>query len=311
MPSACHRGIDAMKNKLRIQGLLTTLAALLVLLSGCQTKQANSSTVATYSGGQVTQASLYKELKQSPTTKTVLANLLIYRALDHAYGKSVSTKAVNTTYDSYQKQYGENFTSFLTQNGFSKASFRQSIRTNLLSEVALKKLKKVTNSQLKEAWKTYQPKVTVQHILTSDEATAKQVISDLAAGKDFTTLAKTYSIDTATKDNGGKTSFEATSKSFDSTFKDAAYKLKNGDYTQSPVKVTNGYEVIKMVNHPAKGSFESNKEALTANVYAKWSRNSSVMQRVISQVLKDQHVTIKDKDLSDALDSYKQSVAKD
>ena len=151
MPSACHRGIDAMKNKLRIQGLLTTLAALLVLLSGCQTKQANSSTVATYSGGQVTQASLYKELKQSPTTKTVLANLLIYRALDHAYGKSVSTKAVNTTYDSYQKQYGENFTSFLTQNGFSKASFRQSIRTNLLSEVALKKLKKVTNSQLKEA----------------------------------------------------------------------------------------------------------------------------------------------------------------
>ncbi|MFC2676858.1 MAG: peptidylprolyl isomerase PrsA, partial [Lacticaseibacillus rhamnosus] len=28
-----------------------------------------------------------------------------------------------------------------------------------------------------------------------------------------------------------------------------------------------------------------------------------------SQVLKDQHVTIKDKDLADALDSYKQSVA--
>lgn len=300
-----------MKNKLRVNGLLATMAATVILLSGCQTKQADSQTVATYSGGQVTQASFYKELKQSPTTKTVLANLLIYRALNHAYGNAVSAKSVDATYDSYKNQYGDNFANFLSQNGFSKTGFRQSIRTNLLSEVALKKLKKVTNSQLKEAWKTYQPKVTVQHILTNDEATANQVISDLAAGKDFTTLAKTYSIDTATKDKGGKVSFESNSRSFDSTFKDAAYKLKNGEYTQSPVKVTNGYDVIKMVNHPAKGSFESNKKALTASVYAKWSRNSSIMQRVISQVLKDQHVTIKDKDLSDALDSYKQSVAKD
>ena len=298
-----------MKKKLRVPFLAAMMASSIMLLSGCQSKQADSTTVATYSGGQVTQASFYKELKQSPTTKTVLANLLIYRALNKAYGKSVSTKSVDNTYNSYKNEYGENFTSFLSQNGFSKSSFRQSIRTNLLSEVALKKLKKVTNSQLKTAWKTYQPKVTVQHILTSDESTAKQIISDLAAGKDFTTLAKTYSIDTSTKDKGGKVSFESSSKSLDSTFKDAAYKLKNGEYTQSPVKVTNGYEVIKMIEHPAKGTFSDSKKALTASVYSKWSRNSSVMQRVISQVLTDQHVTIKDKDLADALDSYKQSVA--
>lgn len=68
--------------------------------------------------------------------------------------------------------------------------------------------------------------MTVQHILTSDEDTAKQVISDLAAGKDFSMLAKTDSIDTATKDNGGKISFELNNKTLDATFKDAAYKLK-------------------------------------------------------------------------------------
>jgi foldase protein PrsA len=60
-----------------------------------------------------------------------------------------------------------------------------------------------------------------------------------------------------------------------------------------------------MVNHPAKGTFASNKKALTASVYAKWLRNSSVMQRVISQVLKNENVSIKDKDLATALDSYK------
>lgn len=293
-----------MKNKMRVPVLAAGMA-LVLLLSGCQTKQTDSQTVATYAGGKVTQQTFYKELKQSPTTKTVLANMLIYRALDHAYGKSVSDKTVNTAYDSYKQQYGNNFSEFLSQNGFSRSSFKQSLRTNYLSEVALKKLKKVSTANLKDAWKTYQPKVTVQHILTSDETTAQQVISDLAAGKDFTTLAKTYSIDTATKDKGGKVSFESTSKSLDSTFKTAAYKLKNGDYTKTPVKVTNGYEVIKMVNHPAKGTFASNKKALTASVYAKWLRNSSVMQRVISQVLKNENVSIKDKDLATALDSYK------
>ena len=289
-----------MKKKMRLKVLLASTATALLLLIGCQLNQTDQ-TVATYSGGKVTESSFYKELKQSPTTKTMLANMLIYRALNHAYGKSVSTKTVNDAYDSYKQQYGENFNAFLSQNGFSRGSFKESLRTNFLSEVALKKLKKVSKSQLKAAWKTYQPKVTVQHILTNDEDTAKQVISDLAAGKDFATLAKTDSIDTATRDNGGKISFESNNKTLDATFKDAAYKLK----TQTPVKVTNGYEVIKMINHPAKGTFTSSKKALTASVYAKWSRDSSIMQRVISQVLKNQNVTIKDKDLADALDSYK------
>lgn len=288
---------------MRLKVLLASTATALLLLSGCQSNQTDQ-TVATYSGGKVTESSFYKELKQSPTTKTMLANMLIYRALNHAYGKSVSTKTVNDAYDSYKQQYGENFDAFLSQNGFSRSSFMK-VYEPTFKWSCTEKVKKVSESQLKAAWKTYQPKVTVQHILTSDEDTAKQVISDLAAGKDFSMLAKTDSIDTATKDNGGKISFELNNKTLDATFKDAAYKLKNGDYTQTPVKVTDGYEVIKMINHPAKGTFTSSKKALTASVYAKWSRDSSIMQRVISQVLKNQHVTIKDKDLADALDSYK------
>ena len=83
-----------MKKKMRLKVLLSSTATALLLLSGCQSNQTDQ-TVATYSGGKVTESSLYKELKQSPTTKTMLANMLIYRALNHAYGKSVSTKTVN------------------------------------------------------------------------------------------------------------------------------------------------------------------------------------------------------------------------
>ena len=58
-----------MKKKLRVPFLAAMMASSIMLLSGCQSKQADSTTVATYSGGQVTQASFYKELKQSPTPK--------------------------------------------------------------------------------------------------------------------------------------------------------------------------------------------------------------------------------------------------
>lgn len=126
---------------MRLKVLLASTATALLLLSGCQSNQTDQ-TVATYSGGKVTESSFYKELKQSPTTKTMLANMLIYRALNHAYGKSVSTKTVNDAYDSYKQQYGENFDAFLSQNGFSRSSFKESLRTNFLSEVALKKVKK-------------------------------------------------------------------------------------------------------------------------------------------------------------------------
>ena len=60
-----------------------------------------------------------------------------------------------------------------------------------------------------------------------------------------------------------------------------------------------------MIKHPAKGSFSANKKALTQELYDKWANNSTIMQNVISQVLKDQKVEIKDQDLKSALDQYK------
>ena len=281
-----------MKRKTGVRALLAGIAAAALLtagLGGCGRNPA----VATYDGGEVSQQELYNELKRSPSGTTVLANLLIYKALDKEYGSSVSAKSVDDAYADYKKQYGDNFSSYLSQNGFTRKSFRQSLRTNLLSEVALKRLKKVSEDQLREAWETYRPRVTVQHILVGDESTARRVIAELKAGGDFSTLAGTYSIDTSSKDQGGTVTFEAADRNFDSTFKDAAYTLKDGD------------EIIKMVKNPGKGEFKDKKKELTETVYSKWLRDTNIMRQVISQVLKNEHVTIKDKDLANALDTYK------
>lgn len=291
-----------------VKVFLTSSAFLLALsLTGCS--KSNNTEVAQYGKNKkVTQEEFYKAIKTSLSSKTILANLLIYDALDEQYGKKLSSKAVNQEYNNYKERYGDQFASFLSQNDYTTTSFRRMIKINLLSKIALKAQIKPTNKQLKKEWKTYSPSVTVQHILTTDKNTANTVIQKLNNGTSFASLAQKYSVDSSSSSNGGKISaFNKDNKQLDSSFKEAAYKLKNGEYTTTPVKTTNGYEIIKMIKHPSKGSFEENKQDLINNLYDKWATSSTVMKNVISQTLKDQKVQIKDKDLESALDQYKGS----
>ena len=291
-----------------VKVFLTSSAFLLALnLTGCA--KSNNTEVAQYGKNKkVTQEEFYKAIKTSLSSKTILANLLIYDALNEQYGKKLSSKAVNQEYNNYKERYGDQFASFLSQNGYTTTSFRRMIKINLLSKIALKAQIKPTNKQLKKEWKTYSPSVTVQHILTTDKNTANTVIQKLNNGTSFASLAQKYSVDSSSSSNGGKISaFNKDNKQLDSSFKEAAYKLKNGEYTTTPVKTTNGYEIIKMIKHPSKGSFEENKQDLINNLYDKWATNPTVMKNVISQTLKDQKVQIKDKDLESALDQYKGS----
>ena len=291
-----------------VKVFLTSSAFLLALnLTGCS--KSNNTEVAQYGKNKkVTQEEFYKAIKTSLSSKTILANLLIYDALNEQYGKKLSSKAVNQEYNNYKERYGDQFASFLSQNDYTTTSFRRMIKINLLSKIALKAQIKPTNKQLKKEWKTYSPSVTVQHILTTDKNTANTVIQKLNNGTSFASLAQKYSVDCSSSSNGGKISeFNKDNKQMDSSFKEAAYKLKNGEYTTTPVKTTNGYEIIKMIKHPSKGSFEENKQDLINNLYDKWATNPTVMKNVISQTLKDQKVQIKDKDLESALDQYKGS----
>ena len=289
--------------------VLLTSAAFLLALSRTGCSKSNNAAVAQYGKNKkVTQEEFYKAIKTSLSSKTILANLLIYDAFNEQYGKKLSSKAVNQEYNNYKERYGDQFASFLSQNDYTTTSFRRMIKINLLSKIALKAQIKPTNKQLKKEWKTYSPSVTVQHILTTDKNTANTVIQKLNNGTSFASLAQKYSVDSSSSSNGGKISaFNKDNKQLDSSFKEAAYKLKNGEYTTTPVKTTNGYEIIKMIKHPSKGSFEENKQNLINNLYDKWATSSTVMKNVISQTLKDQKVQIKDKDLESALDQYKGS----
>ncbi|WP_225046997.1 peptidylprolyl isomerase [Lacticaseibacillus kribbianus] len=278
-------------------------------LAGCSS---GSATVANMKGAKITKDEYYEQMKTSSDGgEATLRNMIVEKALEQQYGKKVTTKQVTTQYNNVKKSYeaqGQDFASALTQAGLTSKSFKDQIKTSLLSEVALKDLKKPTQKQLDKQYKAYYPKITVQHILVAKKAKATEIINLLKKKNTtayFSTLAKKYSTDTGTASDGGKlTAFDNTDTQLDSTFKAAAIKLKTGEFTTTPVKTTYGYHIIRAIKAPEKGSEASLKKTLTKQLYTTWQSDQTVMTGIIKKVLVKAKVNIKDSDLKNVLSTY-------
>ena len=291
-----------MKKYIRKAAAVIAVASMALSTAACSN---GGKTVASYKGGKITQQEYYDEMKKSQSGKTALANMIINRVLEQQYGNKVSKKQVDKQYNNYKKQYGSQFDAVLQQNGMTASSFKQNLKTNLLTEAALKDIKKISKSQEDKVWKDYQPKVKVQHILVSKKSKAEEITNELKNGKSFKSLVKKYSLDTGTKNDEGKLpAFDSTDSSLDPAFKKAAFKLKTGETTKSPVKSQSGYHVIRMIKHPAKGSFASHKKEIDDQIYQTMSQDQQTMHDVLAKVIKKAGVDIKDKDLKDVLASY-------
>jgi peptidyl-prolyl cis-trans isomerase C len=89
-----------------------------------------------------------------------------------------------------------------------------------------------------------QEEVHARHILVKTEDEAKEIIKELDAGKDFAELAKAKSTD-PNKSEGGDLGYFGKGRMV-KEFEDAAFALKKGEYTKTPVKTQFGYHVIKI-----------------------------------------------------------------
>jgi peptidyl-prolyl cis-trans isomerase C len=104
--------------------------------------------------------------------------------------------------------------------------------------------------------------IKASHILVSTEAEAKAVIADLNKGGDFAAIAKKRSTDPG-KDNGGDLGWFSREDMLPA-FSDAAFALKKGEYTKTPVQTQFGWHIIKLEDRrtPAPPSFEDAKPEL-------------------------------------------------
>ena len=95
------------------------------------------------------------------------------------------------------------------------------------------------------AGKPGEEEVHARHILVATEAEAKDIIAQLDKGADFATLAKQHSTDGCAAQGGDLGFF--TKDDMVAPFADAAFALKPGQWTQTPVQTQFGWHVIELV----------------------------------------------------------------
>lgn len=93
---------------------------------------------------------------------------------------------------------------------------------------------------------------TTQEEKEAAKKTAEDLIAKLKAGEDFAALAKEKSEDPGSADRGGDYMFGKTA-SFYQEFKDAAFALQPGSFTETPVETLAGYHIIKVEEKYAEG----------------------------------------------------------
>jgi peptidyl-prolyl cis-trans isomerase C len=105
--------------------------------------------------------------------------------------------------------------------------------------------------------------IKASHILVDSESKAKEIIEKLKGGADFAALAKEFSKDTSNKDQGGELGY-FTKDTMVKSFADAAFAMKAGDLSSSPVKTQFGFHVIKVEDKRVAPfpSFEQVREQL-------------------------------------------------
>lgn len=87
--------------------------------------------------------------------------------------------------------------------------------------------------------------VSARHILVATEQKAKELVAELKKGGDFAKLAADNTIDPSGKQSGGDLGFFKKAEMVPE-FSEAAFKLREGEIADAPVKSQFGWHVIKV-----------------------------------------------------------------
>lgn len=267
-------------------------AAAMLALSACNN---GSEVVVETKEGNITKEELYNEMKER-YGKEVLRDLVHEKVLSKKF--KVTDKEIDQEIENLKEMYGVQYDLAVQQNG--EEAIRKMVKLDLLRQKAAMDDIKVTDEELKKYYNEYKPKVRASHILVDDEKTAKEIKAKLEKGEDFAKLAKQYSKDTGSAQNGGDLGWFGPGKMVEE-FEKAAYTLNVGEIS-NPVKTQFGYHIIKVTDKEKKKSFDEMREEIEYEV-KKSKLDTSKVQSKLDELMKDANVDIKDKALKDALKS--------
>lgn len=311
-----------MKNKL----LVLSCCLLLVLTTACgktvpKTKNGEE-IIASVDGKDFTVDELYQKMKTSSGYSELINMIDFYIADQEIETTEEMTEQAKKTVEQYvamAESSNVELEALLSYYGLTGVSTEKELEDYLIKN---QKINLVIEKQIKEAITdkdiekyyndNYSERLTVRHILIKPEEsdkdgkkaleTANKVIEELKkADKDklddkFVELAKEYS-DDGTYNTGGLIE-NFMSGTVVSEFWKASEKLKDGEYTTTPVKTTYGYHVILRKSKSDKPSLEDSKEEIKDAITAEKMENDSLAQYNAMKELREKYkMTINDSDI--------------
>lgn len=328
-----------MKKKIVVLALIVTL-----LCSGCGSKiptlsNGDEAVVTLKDGSMISVNELYSAIKDDYALDS-LVTLVDKKILEDKYADKIDSanEYADNIMNQYEQMYGDKFLSLVQQSGFQTLeAFRDYVYITNLRNVAIDEYSKAQISD-KEINKYYKDEIVgdikVSHILispkktdsmTDEEKTAAEneakekveaIIAELKktnkneVADKFAELAKEQSEDETSKDNGGSLGFinKNTLSSSYAELVDAAYKLKDGEYSTKVITTEIGYHVVLRLETKEKASLEDVKEDILVSLGAEYLKNNQVANvKALQEVRKEYDLEIIDSELKSQYAAYIQN----
>ncbi|XQY92665.1 peptidylprolyl isomerase [Metabacillus sp. HB246100] len=264
-------------------------ATSLFALSACN-NAGDSEVVVETKAGNITKDEFYEAMKDR-FGGDVLTELVHEKVLSEKY--EITDKEINEEFENLKTQYGAQFESVVELQG--EDVVKQMVKVDLLRKKAAEAEVEVTDEEIKEYHATLEGQVKASHILVADEETAKEVKKKLDDGGNFEELAKEYSTDPGSAQNGGDLGWFGEGAMV-KEFQDAAFKLKEGEVSE-PVKSEFGYHIIKVTD--TYKPYEEMKEALKEDIRKQKVQQPDTIQQALTNAIEESNVEVKDEDLKD------------
>ncbi len=154
-------------------------------------------------------------------------------------GMSVTDEDVDATITGLREEIGDvAFDDWLTQEGITLDEMREQLRQDMLATQMA--------NRIAETVPTHAEHVHARHIVVGTQEEAQVVLSQLQAGGDFASLARTYSQDISTRDLGGDLGFFPMGVLTSREVEAAAFALQPGQVSDVVVSEL-GYHVVQVV----------------------------------------------------------------
>ncbi|MDR1614772.1 MAG: peptidylprolyl isomerase [Campylobacteraceae bacterium] len=218
----------------------------------------NAAVVATVDGQEITDEDVNRALRQITGGRA-----LNYESLNSEVKKQLIDQVIE------QKL----LVKYAIKNGIEKdadyiktlAQAKNDIALEIWIEKEFDKIK-ISNEQVKKYYDENSDKfplkpeeLKVSHILVKDKAAAEKIIKELNGVKElpakFAEAANKYSEDNASKTNGGSLGTITKQTQLIKEFLDAAFALKKGEISKTPVKTQFGYHIIYVADKQLESKY--------------------------------------------------------